>query len=179
MNTPVINQLCAGSWCVDTVTLDFWLRVIAALSTFIIGVAASVLAYQQFRLSRAKLKFDLYERRLALFNRVRDFASAVALFDISSDLEKVDPAADPGKFYRETIEHRFLFPSDVWPYFAECYDRANRIRRCNLHLTSPNLADEDEQTTRNQKSEDMNWFFNQEKEMFTVFSRDLSIKTLR
>jgi len=42
------------------VNLDLWLRVISTLSTFAIGVAAVFLAYQQFRLSRSKLKFDLY-----------------------------------------------------------------------------------------------------------------------
>ncbi|MHB8735135.1 MAG: hypothetical protein ACYC6M_07525 [Terriglobales bacterium] len=84
-------------------TLDQWLRIVSAISTLAIGVAASFLAYQQFRISRSKLKFDLYDRRLRLLRSVRDFASVVAL----------GGEADSGALYRSTIERHFLFEEDV------------------------------------------------------------------
>src|SRR5437764_11604789 len=116
--SQTISELCLGGYCINTVTLDYWLRIVTTASTLTIGIAASILAYQQFKLSRARLKFDLYEKRLALFNRVRDFASAVAL--AGRDEKDI---TDPGKFYRDTVEHRFLFEPDVWAYFAEVYER--------------------------------------------------------
>src|SRR4051812_32777607 len=79
--------------------------------TAFLGVVASILAYQQYRFNKAlssqqlrlnesKLKLDLYERRLALFIVVRDFASQLAM---TSEI------IDAGKFYRNTIERYFLF----------------------------------------------------------------------
>ena len=103
-------------------TLDLFLRVVSAASTLIIGIAASWLALQQFRISRAKLKFELYDKRLVLFRIVRDFASAIALDHKRDSFNTLDEA---GKFYRETIEHRFLFDADVSAYFDEIYEKAS------------------------------------------------------
>ena len=72
-------------------------------------LVASFLAYQQFHLSKSKLKFDLYEKRLRLFNVVRDFASTVAL---RGEL-------DSGQLYRDTIERYFLFDKDVCDYIDQ------------------------------------------------------------
>src|SRR5215475_8561389 len=94
-------------------TLDLVLRIIATLSTLAIGIAASFLAYQQFKLSRSKLRFDLFERRLAVFMTVRVFASTMV----------IEGEADPGVLYRDTIERYFLFEKDVCSYIEGMYER--------------------------------------------------------
>jgi hypothetical protein len=91
---------------INPTTLDLIIKIVAALGTLAIGAAASVLAYQQFRISRSKLRFDLFEKRLAVFKTVRDFASDTAF----------GRETDPGAFYRDTIERRFLFEEDVYLY---------------------------------------------------------------
>ncbi|HYR76309.1 MAG TPA: hypothetical protein VEM96_10750 [Pyrinomonadaceae bacterium] len=85
--------------------MDLALKIITALATVTIGIAASILAYQQYKISKAKLRFDLYDKRLTLFNRLRDYASEVAMTS-KDGLEILD---DAGKFYRDTIECQFLF----------------------------------------------------------------------
>jgi len=69
-------------------------------STVVIGLAASFLAFQQFRISGSKLKFDLYERRLKVFNIVREFCGKVA---IEGRIE----AKDSSCLYHDTIERHF------------------------------------------------------------------------
>src|SRR5262249_54063487 len=108
-------------------TLDLVLKIIQAASTLAIGIAASFLAYKQFSLSRSKLRFDLYEKRLAVFKTVRDFASAIAL----------KGEADPGAFYRDTIERRFLFEEDVYLYIEEMFKRAQELRGLKEHYAEP------------------------------------------
>ena len=51
----------------------------AAISTFGIGLAAAFIAYQQSKVSKTKLRFDLFDRRYALFFKLRIFASDVAV----------------------------------------------------------------------------------------------------
>ncbi len=48
-------------------TFDLILRSISTISTFVIGIAASVLAYQQFKISKSKLHLELYDKRYTLF----------------------------------------------------------------------------------------------------------------
>lgn len=152
----------------NALTFDDWLRIVSTVSTFAIGVAASFLAYQQFRISKSKLRFDLYERRLRLFNVVRDFASTVAL---TGEL-------DSGKLYRDTIERYFLFDKDVCDYIDEMYEKAKQFERTKLDLSQSNVDDEARKKLNAKRVEMKTWFFNQSDNMIKVFSKDLSIKTL-
>src|SRR4051794_532478 len=118
-------------------TLDQWLHLISIIITAALGVVAGIIAYQQFklnknlsseqsrlateqlRLNEAKLKFDLYQKRLALFMILRDFASQIAI---------TNEEIDAGKFYRDTIECYFLFDANEYAYFDEVYQKANEVK---------------------------------------------------
>jgi len=150
-------------------TVDLLLKIISTLSTLAIGIAAWRLAYQQFRISKSKLRFDLYDRRLALFSVVRDFASDVV----------VKGELDSGQLYRDTIERYFLFDQDVCAYIDEMYKKAKEVERTKLELVRPNLTLEEKQQLVTELVAGKNWFFDQSDAMIRVFSKDLSIKTLR
>jgi hypothetical protein len=89
--------------------LDLFLRIVSTVATLIIGLAASILAYQQYKISKSKLKFDLFEKRLALFIRAREYTSKLA-WESLTGFETYDVAK---KFYNDTLEHRFLFDDNV------------------------------------------------------------------
>lgn len=155
-------------------------QFVQIIVTAFLGIVASILAYQQYRLNKnlssqqlrlteSKLKLDLYERRLTLFRIVRDFASQLAITN-----EKIDA----GKFYRDTIERYFLFDEHEYAYFDEIYQKANELRLAEEELTRPNLTDDEEQGLRERSHAIRVWFFNQSDEMIKVFSNCLSIKTL-
>ena len=145
-------------------TLDVFLRVVSAASTLLIGVAASWLAYQQFKISRVKLKFELYEKRLALFRIVREFASDIAINHTTNASQTL---SDTGKFYRDTIEHRFLFNTDVSAYFDDVYQKAKALADVELELSRPNITMEERTTINKQVA------------VLMTFQRDLSIRTLK
>jgi len=142
---------------------------LSTASTLLIGIAAFFIAYQQFRLSRSKLRFDLYEKRLAVFKTVRNFASELAMRD----------KVDAGALYRDTIERRFLFEEDVYSYIERMYERARRLESNESQFATPNLPDDVREHLKNAIVVDRTWFFDQSDEMIQVFSKDLSIKTLR
>jgi hypothetical protein len=153
----------------NALTFDDWLRIVSTLSTLAIGIAAWFLSCQQFRISKSKLKFDLYEKRLSLFHVVRDFASTVAL---GGEWES-------GQLYRNTIERYFLFEKDVCDYIDEMYEKAKLLERTKLDLDPLGFDDEEKRELSNKLVELKTWFFDQSDTMLQVFSNDLSIKTLR
>ena len=153
----------------SSLTLDEWTKIVSTISTFAIGVAASVLAYQQFRLSRSKLRFDLYGKRLGIFKIVRDFASILVLRG----------EVDSGQLYRDSVERYFLFEKDVCSYIDQMYERAQEVEHTKRELLRPNLTDGERQALNAQLVERKSWFFDQSDNMIKIFSKDLSIKTLR
>ena len=155
--------------------VDLILRVITTISTLTIGVAASVLAYQQFKISKAKLRFELYEKRYALFLRLRMFVSDLAIG--SNDTTEV--LSKSGAFKRDTIECRFLFDADVVAYFDQVYEKARALSKAKLNFDRPLLREDEADSIRDRLNNLHVWFFDQSDEMFSVFQKDLSIKTLR
>ncbi|HVF68079.1 MAG TPA: hypothetical protein VM914_10460 [Pyrinomonadaceae bacterium] len=156
------------------------LTAVQIATTAFLGVTASILAYQQYkfnknlssqqlRLTESKLKLDLYERRLDLFMKLRDFASQLAITN-----EKIDTA----KFYHDTIERYFLFDEHEYRYFDEVYEKAKELRHTEMGLQRPHLTDEEEQVIQNRNHDLRVWFFDQSDEMIKVFSNCLAIKTL-
>ena len=153
--------------------------VISTIITIAIGVAAWIIAFQQLRLNKtlsaeqlrlneAKLKFDLYERRLALFRTVKEFAGK---FTMTGE-------ADTGAFYHDTIERHFLFEKDVSDYVGDMYDRALQALRTKANLARENLDEGERERLIHQYGDEMNWFYEQEQNVIRVFSSDLSIRSL-
>jgi hypothetical protein len=153
-------------------TLDTWLRIISTISTVLIGLAAFFIAYQQFKISRSKLKFDLYERRLKLFNVVKDFCGQTAM---KGRIETAESSA----LYHDTIERHFLFEQAISAYIGEVYERAKQLQRTQLELERPRLADEEKTALDKQVVAQLSWFYDQAENIMRVFSPELSIKTLK
>jgi hypothetical protein len=157
-------------------SLDLFLKIVSTIATLFIGVAASALAFQQFRISKAKLKFDLYEKRLALFKIVGEYVSDLAIGD---NYEPLKSQGNALKFHYETIECRFLFGKDVEAHIEDIYKNAVRLARVRLNLLTPRLTEEDKQSLDREVVALRGWFLDQSDEMFKLVKDDLSIKTLR
>jgi hypothetical protein len=157
-------------------TLDLILRITSTGATLLIGVAASFLAYRQYTISKQKLRLDLYNKRYELFLKLRMFVSDLAIGDNREPLEIQNKA---GAFKRDTIECRFLFDADVAAYFDTVCKKAGELVTVQLDFRRPNLTNEQEDALRTRLTDLHVWFFNQSDEMFALFKKDLSIKTLQ
>ncbi|MFN2531117.1 MAG: hypothetical protein ABR555_07455 [Pyrinomonadaceae bacterium] len=140
-----------------------------------IGFAASWLAYQQHKLGKSKLRFELYDKRYALFLTLRLFVSDLAIGDANEPLESLGNA---GTFKRDTIESRFLFDDRVVRYFDEVYKKATKLANIRVALERPNLTEAQIEEMKEEENVLRTWFFDQSDAMFTLFRKDLAVKTL-
>jgi hypothetical protein len=156
-------------------TFDLILRILATMSTLIIGVAASILAFQQFRISKAKLKFDLYDKRLAPFRRVREYVDEIA---VTTDSEPAFRMNNLASFRRDTLECRFLFDAKVVADVDEINKKVRDLDRIEKILRAHDVTGNNHEL--NLELNDLKvWFAKQNEEIFQIFKEDLSIKTLR
>src|SRR3989442_30047 len=100
--------------------------------TAFVGIIAILIAHHQSQTNRLKLKFDLYEKRLAQFDALMELLgiigrdSAVSLEDLFSFLQK-------------TRGSYFLFGEDISDYLTKIYKRGVDLRGINQQLHDSNL----------------------------------------
>src|SRR5258706_16292646 len=106
--------------------LDLTLRLVQIVLTLGVGIVAAYIARKQLQLGKYKLKFDLFDKKFAVFMQMRNFASAITL----------GQEFDPGQLYRDTIERKFLFERhpEVLTYFDEMYRRGNELEQLMREL---------------------------------------------
>ena len=157
-------------------TLDLILKIISTGAALVIGIAASLLAYRQYRISDTKLKFDLYEKRLALVVTLRKFILHMA----ENPLQPDDQMAI-AEFKNNSLEHRFLFDApDISDYFELVGYRAVELRLAVFYQTNEGLVSEEEkQKYKERESELRMWFYRQPQEMLPLFQKYLSLNVLR
>jgi hypothetical protein len=155
----------------------FW----SIATTLIIGGAAFFVAYRQYTISKAKLKFDLYEKRVALYQIARDFTDSLAVggLAIGNWNQCVAIMEKAGTFRHDTRQCHFLFEEDVIAYFTLVHQNAMNLSYAYRDLDVPNLTEEDRDSLNRRVVALKTWFVNQSDEMIQVFRKDLSIKTLR
>lgn len=102
-----------------------WVEWLKALAAPIVAVAAVTVSYQQVLINRTKLRVDMYERRIAVYEQVREF-----LRTFSSEGQLT--ATDLGRFRSTTAHAVFLCPPRVVEYLAELDRRAVSLIRA-LH----------------------------------------------
>lgn len=95
---------------------------LAPSATLIVGLSVAVIAWQQWRVARNKLRLDLFDRRYKIYDATRQF-----LLVIRRDATFKD--SDLFTFYAGTSDAEFLFHSDVVDYLAQISKIALEMRR--------------------------------------------------
>jgi len=140
-----------------------WLTALTA------GIALWI-AYQQVQTARAKLRFDLYERRFRVFDGV---TALLAAFDLDADIKNQDLQ----KFWTTTNEATFLFGEDVMAYLKELRTKAGELWMLNAKLDDSILPVGPE---RDKVAQDMDrtieWFERQVEESRQYFTKYLDFR---
>lgn len=89
--------------------------VLQALSVLIIGGIGAYIAWRQWRTAHDRLKLDLFDRRLAAYQRLKDAVAPIAASG------KVT-LADTDRFARAMYDMRFLFDKET----EACVDQIYR-----------------------------------------------------
>lgn len=97
---------------------DIIASFVAVLTPLIIGLLGVYIAFQQWKTNHLKLKFDLYDRRLKVYDLLMQFLDNVGgLENPTIDLE----------LYRKFRETGFLFNSEIESFLYEIYDKASEL----------------------------------------------------
>lgn len=109
--------MCKIDW---TVVAEFS----KAMLTPMIAVVTAYIAWQQWKINRQKLNLDLYDRRLKVYEEVRQILSII-LRDAKASYD------DLMKFYRAVSEADFLFGPEISEYIEEIYQRGVQLQYWN------------------------------------------------
>ena len=133
---------------------DLILKIIQTFFTFIIGVFAAIIAWQQWRTSHHKLRLDLFEKRMAVFNDLMEF--------ISSIIQQGTMPHDAWIYlHRKTNERKFLFGEDIQKYGEELRQKAHRLAMIKIEIDRTMPLSEERDNLTNEEMDLNNWFSKQ------------------
>jgi hypothetical protein len=164
---------------IDTpVWITSLLQVVAqassALLTPIIAVIATYIAWQQWKTNKQKYAFDLYERRLRVYEEVRKILSL-----IGRDA-KVDPS-QLLEFRTSVMEADFLFGREIPEYIDDVYRHGVELWRWTTEHRDYTQSRADPPTGYNHEqvvkgmAEELQWLMAQHEVARQKFGRYLSV----
>lgn len=103
-------------------------QTVSALLVPFVAIGAAVIAFNQFRVARQKLKLDLFEKRYAVFAAVRH-ALSVVMREAKFKIEELY------EFRAGTADAYFLFDKKVLDYLDEVDKNLVRFHTTGLQLS--------------------------------------------
>ena len=117
--------ICNSSGCPSI------LEVFAKMGQIAFGIAAVIIAIQQWKISRNRAKFELYEKRLETFKAVEKYLGSVLRNGQTSTQDIIDLR---WKFN----ENYFLYDRDIRDYIEDIYMESFEMLRLQRKLTGNN-----------------------------------------
>jgi|SRR5882724_11442601 len=102
--------------CSERAGVDY-IATFLPIATFVLSIAVALVAFQQWRVARNKLRLDLFERRYTVYDATRRFVR-----DSVQDFAHIDQHLIV--FNDETSNAEFLFEADVVNYLEQIRQRA-------------------------------------------------------
>jgi len=130
-----------------------WTAYVTAIAAPIVAVIAAYIAYRQSEIARNKLKLDLFERRMTVYEAVRKtLGKAVTSGALSFE--------DEIQYHEGTRSAKWLFGEDVSTYLEK--DFWPKLNELNLHVAMMEGADPKERSHHaTKKAEVLRWFNDQ------------------
>src|SRR4051794_30611023 len=92
-----------------------YITTLSAILTPVVAATGTFIAVQQWRISDRKLRHELYERRLQIYNALMDFLGIIGSEANVSHEQLIN-------FLRKTQESHFLFSDEIRIYLKVIYD---------------------------------------------------------
>ena len=152
---------------------DVLIELLKVIPITIVGAITLYVAWQQWQTNQQRLRLELYDRRLRIYNEVRSFI-AVALNDMQTDNYLA--------FSHATREADFLFGPDGDPitaYLRDLSSHGKALLRWNQEFRDtmqPHPPGYDHQSVINAIHEEKQWFAKQHEEgAFQTFRNYLNL----
>ncbi|MBI5021999.1 MAG: hypothetical protein HZB59_11240 [Ignavibacteriales bacterium] len=136
--------------------------------TPIIALIALWIAYRQFKIQEYRVRLDLYDRRLKIYEAIMKFLSGIS--------QKGDSTWDEVlEFLRDTKEAKFLFKGEMKAHLDSIYNRAIKLQSVQEELKNKSLPiGPEREAFAKQMSEHYKWLKSQYKttdELFLKYIR--------
>jgi len=148
--------------------LEGILNVFRDLLVPVIAGVVAYIAYQQHKTNRDKLRFDLYDRRLKVFEGLMDLLSVIFRKGKCNDQER-------DQFQRATVEGSFLFNKDIANYLDTIHEKTLKLGAIRAALNNLPCGDKRNQTAEKERQL-FDWFTDQFEVSKEKFSRYLSFR---
>ncbi|PTR14475.1 hypothetical protein C8R31_106148 [Nitrosospira sp. Nsp2] len=126
--------------------------LLGLVSTLIVGIAATYISWQQWKTNKLKLKLDLYDRRVRIYEVVKNTLQLVL------KESNVSPS-DLSIFWTSASQADFLFGPEIPEYIDEIHKHGVRLHYWNSLLRAYNDSN---QTPGNRSIEDVTNGMNEE-----------------
>lgn len=152
-------------------TIDQFIRLFSALLTPLIAFITVYIAYQQWLVNRQKLRLELYDRRLRIYEEIKKIISIIT--------RDAKPTTDDLLKFRISVsEADFLFDSDIPEYIDEIYKRGLNLWRCHEEyrdITMPETENYDHKKVVSEMTEELEWLVHQYEPAKLKFKKYLSM----
>lgn len=144
-------------------------KVIESFGMLIIAFIVAIVAIQQRKINKDRLRLELYKKRFLIYEGLQAFLHKVMIRLVATDV-------DLREFRASTDEAVFLFKKDIIKYLKEINDKATKLYSYNCkqvdgNLPNPTDLEEDEITVI------CNWLKDQCEDSKKKFSRYLKFGT--
>jgi CHASE3 domain sensor protein len=130
------------------------IEVLSALLTPTIAVVATYIAYQQHRTNKLKVRADLYDRRMDVFNAVTDLLGHIG-GAAAVDLDQLRV------FLQKTRESYFLFGNEIPEYLDKLYSAGVTLRHQTKKLFSDLPVGPERDRLADENGALVKWFLDQ------------------
>lgn len=146
-----------------------WITILSALLTPAIAILTSLIAFQQWRTNRNKLKLNLFDRRYVYYEAARELLGCISVSGKVTEQVMFE-------FHRKTRGAQFIVGDSIARYFdQELYSKANDLKCLYAELECVEVGPDRNENLRNQK-EIKKWFYDQSKVLDKLFRPLLDLK---
>ena len=146
-----------------------WTAYITAFTVPVLAAAAATIAYRQWRTAQNKLKLDLFDKRMLVYQAVRDTLGYIAAHGKISQEQQI-------KYLTGIQSAQWLFDPDIHKYLHETL--WHKIVDLQLHssLSSRDNGDRDERTKHiHLEAETLKWLVKQYSVLDDMCSKYMSL----
>jgi hypothetical protein len=147
-----------------------WTAYLTALSTPCIAIFAAWIAFQQWKLSRSKLRFDLFEKRWAVYASTNEVLASLLE---GSDEERRACVKD---FRRSLLDAQFLFGDQVMTFLRRVDQRVYELVTAERTLRDTPFEDVNRKGAEKRVSDELQACRADYDSLVAVFRTDMHIR---
>jgi hypothetical protein len=120
-------------------SLNEFLTTLSGFLTPVIAILAVMIAYHQYKIQAYRVRMDLFDRRLKIYNAIMDFMNHIRRHGDAGNDQIFE-------LIKQTVDSKFLFKGKIKLHIDSLLQKALALQEVNKQLANPSLLVGDERT---------------------------------